>query len=243
MAAGSGYYCSGCGTVFKITPAGKLTTLYNFCSQTNCTDGYEPLAGLAQARNGNLYGTTISGGANGLGGTVFEITPAGKLTTLYSFCSRAHCFDGADPLAPPIQAADGFLYGTTNAGGTNCVYLGGCGTIFKISTSGHLTRFYSFCAQTNCDDGSQPAAGLIQDTDGNFFGTTTGGGPNGYGNVFEITPGGKVTPLHVFNYTDGYNPLAGLVQAANGNLYGTTDQGGSNGANTLGTIFGISLGN
>jgi uncharacterized repeat protein (TIGR03803 family) len=91
----------GCGTVFRITPAGKLTTLYSFCSQANCTDGAFPNAGLFLATNGNLYATTAYGGANTQGdgyGTVFEITPSGKLTTLYSFCSQANCADGAELL-------------------------------------------------------------------------------------------------------------------------------------------------
>jgi uncharacterized repeat protein (TIGR03803 family) len=92
------------GTVFEVTPGGKLTSLYSFCSQHKCTDGELPDAGVVQATNGNFYGTTLDGGANrndcGAGcGTVFEITPAGKLTTLYSFCSQLNCTDGAGPSA------------------------------------------------------------------------------------------------------------------------------------------------
>jgi uncharacterized repeat protein (TIGR03803 family) len=85
------------GTIFEITPAGKLTSLYRFCSQPNCTDGVGPQGGLVQATDGNFYGTTFSGGAHD-SGVVFEITPGGKLTTLYSFCSKPNCVDGADPL-------------------------------------------------------------------------------------------------------------------------------------------------
>lgn len=108
-------YCLTCGTVFKITPSGKLTTLYEFCSQGigfGCTDGAGPLGGLIQATDGNFYGTTSNGGANGLG-TVFKITPGGKLTTLYTFCSQSDCTDGGAPYAGLIQATDGNLYGTT----------------------------------------------------------------------------------------------------------------------------------
>ena len=161
------------GTVFEITPAGQLTTLYSFCSQTNCTDGAEPFSGLVQA-GGNFYGTTVSGGANGRG-TVFEITPAGQLTTLYSFCSQTNCADGELPYAGLVQAGGNF-YGTTVEGGANGFY----GTIFEITPAGQLTTLHSF-AYT---DGADPTAGLIQATDGNFYGTTEGGGANGRGTAF-----------------------------------------------------------
>lgn len=101
------------GTVFKITSGGKLTTLHSFCSQANCADGARPYAGLIQARDGNFYGTTFSGGADGVSGTVFKITPGGKLTTLHSFDRT----DGAFPLAALVQATSGYFYGTTSGGG------------------------------------------------------------------------------------------------------------------------------
>ena len=129
---------SGYGTVFKITRAGKLTTLYSFCSQNICADGEEPFAGLVQATDGNFYGTTFYGGAiNGAGGTVFKITPAGKLTTLYSFCSQSKCADGQQPHAGLVQATDGNLYGTTSAGGAYK-----WGTVFSLSTG--LSPFVTF---------------------------------------------------------------------------------------------------
>src|SRR5271156_3730450 len=130
-----------------MTPAGQLTTLYSFCSQSGCTDGANPIAGLVQATNGNLYGTTYFGGTNGLG-TVFEITPAGQLTTLYSFCSQSGCTDGATPYAGLVQATNGNLYGTTSEGGTNFA-----GTVFDITPAGQLTTLYSFCSQPGCTDG------------------------------------------------------------------------------------------
>jgi uncharacterized repeat protein (TIGR03803 family) len=89
--------------VFKITPTGTLTTLYSFCAQSGCTDGEYPVAGLVQGTDGNFYGTTPEGGANG-GGTVFKITPTGTLTTLYSFCAQSGCTDGEDPVAGLVQA-------------------------------------------------------------------------------------------------------------------------------------------
>ena len=222
----------GCGTVFKITPAGKLTTLYSFCSQVNCTDGWDPRAGLVQAADGNFYGTASAGPNNNDNcpflagcGTVFKITPAGKLTTLYTFCSQANCSDGTDPEAGLIEGSDGKLYGTTFYGGRNT-----SGTVFKITPGGRLTSLYSFCSQTNCDDGGQPFAGLTQGTDGNFYGTTFYGGRNTSGTVFKITPGGRLTSLYSFcsqtNCSDGEFPIAGLVQATDRNFYGATSEGG-----------------
>src|ERR1035437_8809971 len=150
------------GTVFKITPGGTLTTLYSFCSQTNCTDGADPYAGLVQAANGNFYGTTYYGGTNHRG-TVFKITQGGTLTTLYSFCSQTNCTDCEGPLAGLVQAANGDFYGTTQYAGAN-----GGGTAFKITPGGTLTTLYSFCSQTNCTDGADPYAGLVQAANGDF---------------------------------------------------------------------------
>jgi uncharacterized repeat protein (TIGR03803 family) len=190
---------TGCGTIFKITPSGTLTTLYSFCSESGCTDGFRPEAGLVQATNGNFYGTTYYGGAKGniscpYGcGTVFEITPGGTLTTLYSFCSKPGCADGSSPSSGLVQATDGNLYGTTDEGGANSCIIGGtsygCGTVFKIIPSGTLTTLYSFCSQNSCADGSSPSSGLVQDTNGKFYGTTSGGGANNDGTVFSLSVG------------------------------------------------------
>src|ERR1022692_3416783 len=110
-----------CATTAIALPAQTLTTLYSFCSQSGCTDGDAPYAGLVQATNGDLYGTTVYGGTSGTNtsGTVFKITPGGTLTTLYSFCSQTNCTDGADPYAGLVQATNGDLYGTTSIGGAN----------------------------------------------------------------------------------------------------------------------------
>lgn len=181
------------GTVFMITSSGTLTTVYRFCSQTNCADGAVPSAGLVQAADGNFYGTTPSGGTHQKG-TVFKITPAGALTTLYSFCSAAQCADGSTPRSELIQATDGNLYGTTNEGGitnSNCTH--GCGTIFKITTGGALTTLHSFCAQAHCADGSHPTAALLQASDGNFYGSASSGGTfynkcgHGCGMLFKLS--------------------------------------------------------
>jgi len=225
------------GTVFKVTPSGTLTTLHTFCSQPNCTDGYEPFGGLVQATDGNFYGTTEGSGVN-VYGTVFRITPSGALTTLHTF--EGSPADGAVPSATLVQAADGSLYGTTQGGGANQNCIEGCGTVFKITSSGTLTTLYSFCSQANCADGGQPLAGLVQATDGSFYGTTTLGGARNDGTVFKITSSGTLTMLHSFcsqtNCADGNSSDTGLVQGTDGNLYGVAVLGG---ANNVGTVFKI----
>jgi uncharacterized repeat protein (TIGR03803 family) len=233
------------GTVFTITQTGAVTILYNFCSQTNCTDGWDPSAGLIHATDGNLYGTTLGGGVNdecdGGCGTVFKITPSGALTTLYSFCMQggAGCTDGSHPAAALVQGTDGNFYGTASDGGanTNGSCPSGCGTVFQITPSGVLTTLHSF----DVTDGNDPTAQLTQGTDGNFYGTTFEGGANGdYGTVFKITSGGTLTTLHSFTGSDGDYPQAGLVQGTDGNLYGTTRSGGAHcHAAGCGTIFNI----
>jgi uncharacterized repeat protein (TIGR03803 family) len=213
-----------------MTPSGTLTTLYSFCSQTNCTDGSGP-SGLVQATNGDFYGTTEYGGANQNTGTLFKITPSGTLTTLYSFCAQSGCTDGNGPNAGLVQATNGNFYGTTVNGGANSAITG---TLFKITPSGTLTTLYSFCAQSGCTDGSYPIAALIQATNGDFYGTTSSrpGATFGGGTVFKITPSGTLTTLYSFcapksGCTDGSYPIAALVQATDGNFYGTTQKGGN----------------
>ena len=241
---------NGLGTVFKITSGGMLTPVYSFCSQTNCTDGTTPFAGLALDTTGNFDGTTANSGANGFGGTVFKITPAGRLTTLHNFCSRTNCTDGNSPFAGLVQATNGNFYGTTVYGGA----FGG-GTVFKITPGGTLTTLHSFCAKSKCTDGQSPIGGLIQAIDGNFYGTTASGGAKGAGTVFKITQGGILATLHSFcaesNCIDGKFPNAGLVQAANGDFYGTTVDGGAGNsdlcsptgfAQPCGTVFEITSG-
>jgi uncharacterized repeat protein (TIGR03803 family) len=236
---GSGQQCiEGCGTVFKITPSGTLTTLHNF----DGSDGAYPNAALIQASDGNFYGTTYEGGANRQG-TVFKITPGGTLTTLYSFSGA----DGASPSGGLMQSRDGSFHGTTYAGGASGNCSGGCGTVFKITPGGTLTTLYSFCSQSGCTDGEWPSAGLVQGTDGNFYGTTEYGGTSqncfhGCGTVFKITPAGALTTLHSFSGADGASPSAGLVQTTDGNFYGTTGTGGDLACNSglgCGTVFKV----
>ena len=180
----------GNGTIFKITSWGILTTLHSF---TAGKDGYFPEAGLIQATDGNLYGTTGGGGCSTGCSTVFKITLTGTLTTLYNFSGGA---DGSDPKASLVQGTDGNFYGTTSLRGAS-----NAGTVFKITPGGTLTTLYTFSGRT---DGAAPSAGLIQATDGNFYGTAPLGGANGLGTVFKITPGGALSTLYSFSgRTDG----------------------------------------
>ncbi len=241
------YPYSGCGTVFAITAEGVLTTLYSFCAQSNCADGDIPTAGLVLGIDGNFYGTTGEGGSLNCDapygcGTVFKITPSGKLTTLHSFTESP--MDGASPVAGLMQATDGNFYGTTSAGGA-----GGSGVIFKITPAGTFTTVYSF----NGIDGDTPYGALMEASDGNLYGTTTHGGANCTqsgmcGTVFKITKRGKLTTLYSFcgqtNCADGAFPASGLIQASDGNLYGTTEFGGTGdtsfcGSIRCGTVFKI----
>ncbi len=227
----------GCGTIFKISPSGMLTTLYGFCSQSQCADGNYPVAGLVQASNGDLYGTTKYGGTSivcGYGcGTAFKITPDGRLTTLHSFCSEggSNCTDGYSPQTGLIQASNGDLYGTT------------FGSIFKITPAGVLTTLYSFCYSYGYCSGASDPSGLVQATNGNFYGTTYFGGPDcatyvsGCGTIFEFNRSGVLTTLYTFSCSqsqcaDGANPYTELVQDTNGTFYGTTSS----------TVFSLSVG-
>ncbi len=222
------------GTVFKISPRGSLVVLYNFCSQPNCTDGAYPdnFGSLALGNDGNLYGVTFAGGGPSSGGTVFKITPTGKLSTLYRFCSLANCSDGGNPDGGLVLGDDGNFYGTTLG------YFPGAaddGTVFKVTPQGVLTTLYNFSSS----GGGQPTAGVIQATDGNFYGTSQTGGLYFQGSVFKITPKGTLTTAHSFcappDCADGIYPLAPVVQGYNGNFYGTVSS--KNG--TPGTVFEI----
>jgi len=218
--------------VFKVDSTGKESVLYSFCSQSNCSDGNSPSGGLLQDGKGNFLGTTAYGGAYGYG-TVFTLSKTGKETVLYSFCSHpTSCLDGAYPNGELIHDAEGNLYGTTHSGGAF-----GWGTVFKLSKTGKEIVLYSFCSTKNCADGVQPNWGVIQDADGNLYGTTNGGsGP--FGTVFELSKTGKETVVHSFTGgTDGGQSLGGLIQDVKGNLYGTSFDGGTNGH---GNVFKLS---
>ena len=218
----------GNGTVFTITPSGTLTTLYNFCSQAMCADGAFPRTSLIQSPTGNFLGVTSSGGVSascsGGCGTIFKITPAGQLTTIYSFCSQPNCADGEVPTGL-VQTSNGTFYGTTAEGGT-----AGFGSVFKINLGGKFTSLYSFCSLPNCSDGGVPLGGLIAGAGEELVGTTSLGGTNGGGTIFETSELGGTFELYTFcsapGCSDGYDPAGGLLLATNGVIYGTTQFGG-----------------
>jgi uncharacterized repeat protein (TIGR03803 family) len=238
---------TGCGTAFKIGLDGSFKTLYTFCSQSGCEDGAQPYAALVQATDGYFYGTTELGGASSYNGTVFRMTPGGDLTTLYSFCSQAGCADGSGPSSRLVPTPDGFFYGTTLGGGVNAAKCENCGgTVFKITAAGLLTTLYSFCSQDDCADGYVPYAGIVRGSDGNFYGGTSFGGSqraNPGGTLYRMSAGGKIETLYRFlcgEYAcpEGSAPEE-LLQDTNGSFYGTTGAGGAAG---LGTAFELSAG-
>src|SRR5208282_4785749 len=235
------------GSVFKITTGGSLTTLYSFCSLSGCVDGIQPYGPLFQASNGDLYGTTSFDGANSGWGTIFKMTLTGKLTTIVNF---AYTPGGNMPAGGLIEATNGDLYGMTPTGGGygDCTY--SCGTVFKITAAGKITYLHNFCFLSGCADGGSPQGALIQASNGNFYGTTSVGGANGYGTVFEITPAGKLTTLYSFcaisGCTDGFFPTSGLTLDTNGTFYGATPVGGTINCPAegggCGTLFSLSTG-
>jgi uncharacterized repeat protein (TIGR03803 family) len=215
----SGGGASNDGTIFEVAKGSRtITTLASF----NGTDGATPSAGLILDGSGNLYGTTIYGGASG-DGAVFEVTKgSGKITTLASFNGT----DGDQPSAVILDGS-GNLYGTTYEGGAS-----NDGTVFELAHgSGTITTLASF----DGTDGANSIAALVIDGNGNLYGTTSGGGASGAGTVFEVArASGAITTLASFDGTDGEFPLAGLTMDSGGNLYGTTEYGG---ASDDGTVF------
>jgi uncharacterized repeat protein (TIGR03803 family) len=234
----------GCGTVFKVTPSGIQTVLYNFTydSTTNtAVNGIYPYGGLVQGRDGNFYGTTSGGGNAGavcngtLGcGVIFKITPVGSFTVLHTFNGAfATPAEGGGPTGRLLLGSDGSFYGTTTQGGYTADKVANQGTIFKITPRGAFTTLVSFEGDFNgFADPDLPYAGLIQGKDGSLYGTSQFGGTSGAGTVFKYA-GGKVTVLHSFTeqagqiFPDGAYPKAALVQASDGNLYGATFYGGA----------------
>jgi uncharacterized repeat protein (TIGR03803 family) len=217
---------SGCGTIFKITPNGKLTTF-----KFNGTNGSQPYAGLVQAANGDFYGVTTTGGTDNLG-TVFKFTPKGGLTTLYSFAANT----GYSPVGGLVLASDGNFYGTASSGGPAAGQCDpGCGTIFKITPAGTYTTIHNF---NGIPDGGAPLATMVQAPDGKLYGTASAlGNAGSYGTVFTITPEGKYTVVHQFNNTDGAYPFGGLILGTDGNFYGQTDLGGASQYGAYGTVY------
>jgi uncharacterized repeat protein (TIGR03803 family) len=224
----------GNGTIYKITTNGIFSTIFYF----SYTNGCIPKGGLVIGNDGNLYGTTSSGGAPNSAddncGTVFQATISGGFISLATFNGQ----NGYSPLGRLIQASDSLFYGTTYLGGdgyhqTSYPYTMGSGTVFSITTNGVLNRLFSF-SSTN---GANPCGALLEVTNGLFYGTTSSGGSSGAGTIFQITSGGTLTTLVNFNGANGSGPQAGLIRGLDGCFYGTTLGGGLNGN---GTIFRLS---
>lgn len=225
------------GAVYSLTP-GKggwtFQTLYNFCSATNCNDGGLPRGAVTVASSGALYGTTSYDGADGAG-TIYQLTNSKGTwseTTLYTFCSQSNCTDGNGPFAGLAQDASGNLYGTTYFGGS-----ANDGVVFELASGGQYSVLYSFCAQTNCSDGSEPLSTVTLDSKGDIFGITSRGGDKNFGAMFELT-GGAYTRLYSYcalsNCSDGGYPYGTLALDAKGRIDGTTQYGGAYG---LGSVY------
>jgi uncharacterized repeat protein (TIGR03803 family) len=220
------YGSFGCGTIFKITPGGSLTTLYRF---TGGNDGRNPYGPPSRGRDGLFYGTASRAGTSDCG-TLYRITTSGAFTLLYEFDNVHGCFSTASP----VLGTDGNFYGNVLQGGT-----AGLGVIYQFKPSGKLTVLHNFVDT----DGVEPWGPLVEGRDGNFYGITYGTHFSNDGVVFRITASGVLTVLYTQNgTTDGANPIAGLVQATDGNFYGAASAGGLTGTcdpGGCGTIFKV----
>jgi uncharacterized repeat protein (TIGR03803 family) len=196
----------------------KETTLYSF---TGASDGGSPYASLIRDAKGNLYGATFAGGAANLG-TIFKIDKTGKETVLYSFTGSP---DGEHPTRNLLLGKSGNMYGVAYEGGAN-----GFGAVYELDKAGKESVVYSFESGT---DGEYPGSGLIEDAEGNLYGSTGYGGATGNGTVYKVTKAGKETILHSFTGADGQYPFGNLLRDSAGTIYGTTSAGGTVGDGTV----------
>ena len=217
--------------------AQNYSVVYSFQCET---DGSGPFSSLIADSAGNLYGTTLAGGAFDAG-TVYRVSPDGTETVLHSFAGGPN--DGASPYAGLVRDSAGNLYGTTFEGGANGLIGGGSGTVFEVSANGTETVLYSFGASST--DGFAPQGALVRDAAGNLYGTTYAGGTQGGGTVFRLSLSGKETLLHSFAAPgsvggDGSSPEGNLVPDGAGSLYGSTPTGGTGSClNGCGTLFKV----
>ncbi len=214
--------------VAAFASAQTVTTLYNFAGGS--ASGANPwYVTLVQGTNGNLYGTTYNGGTSNMG-TVFSVSTTGTQTILYSFKGGT---DGANPTGGLTLGTDGNFYGTTQQGGS-----GTQGVVFQLTQAGVLTILHSFNDNGLSIDGTFPWGPPILANDGNFYGTTSGGGTKGAGTVYQITSAGVYTPIYNFDVTNGFAPIAPPTQGTDGFLYIPTSEGGTS---FCGTIVQLSL--
>jgi uncharacterized repeat protein (TIGR03803 family) len=200
---------AGVGVLFKITSGGTYTVLHSFLGGS---DGEFGADAPIQASDGNLYGVTTGG--VGVSSTLYKLTRAGAYSVVYTFATAT-----GTSVEGLMQGTDGNLYATADGGGAN-----GCGSIVKLTLAGVLKATHSF----NCGNGgTAPLAALIQGTDGNYYGTTTGGGTGTFGVLFRLGPSFGETVLHDFSSTGARDPQAGLMQATDGNLYGVSINSGN----------------
>ncbi|HKF02451.1 MAG TPA: choice-of-anchor tandem repeat GloVer-containing protein [Candidatus Sulfotelmatobacter sp.] len=272
------------GSAFKMTTSGAFSRIYSFCSLAKCADGSQPWGGLSLGKDGNFYGTTMWGGSLS-SGTVFKLTPAGALTTVWNFDNGP---DGAAPWYPPLQSlidgdfygvsstqyggdygafyklvptatppykesvpinfnytngndpnlptqgTDGNYYGSTLSGGTK-----GLGLVYRTTAAGVETIFHNFTGYAGNQDGANPIGAMVEGNDGAYYGVTWLGGSSNLGTIFKVTSNGTYTLLHSFTgRPDGAYPRSGLILGSDGSLYGTTLNGGT--AND-GTIYKVAL--
>jgi uncharacterized repeat protein (TIGR03803 family) len=224
----AGGTADGYGTLFEATLSGTLTTLHLFAGGQ---DGAYPMAGLIQARDGNLYGTASEGNTNGAG-TVFKTSPQGAYMT---WCALPGVNDGGNPSADLTRGSDGHFYGTTEGGGDF-----GDGVVFGFTTNGVITLLYEF-GEAGDSDGGGAEGVLVQGGGGIFYSTTADGGENDCGTVYALGTNGDYSILYSFGSIvdnqgtplDGSTPWAGLVRGADGSYYGTTCNGGQSDDGTV----------
>ncbi|MDB6174071.1 MAG: hypothetical protein JWL59_3382 [Chthoniobacteraceae bacterium] len=229
--ATTGNGAGGKGTLFKLTTAGKFSTLVEFTGNGLINKGAAPMAPLSRAADGSLYGSS-SGGGSADCGTIFKLAADGSISTLVEFSGNGATNKGTAPMGALLETNNGDWYGTTSKGGTHDL-----GTIFKLSAAGVLTTLIEFTGNGASNKGASPQAGLVKGADGNFYGATLLGGAKDLGTLFRLTPDGALTTLVEFADVEsgrmGAYPYGPLLAGGDGFFYGTTSTGGVTGNGTV----------
>jgi uncharacterized repeat protein (TIGR03803 family) len=215
----------GAGVVYRLSPDGTQTLLHVFQGSTG-RNARVPSGSLLRDASGNLFGTTLFGGAGRCQfgcGSVYRLDPAGTLHVLYTFSGGA---DGSKPFGPLVQDDAGNLYGVAQSGGNlacQTIPRGGCGTVFRLDAGGSLTVLHTFDGGA---DGAAPQPGLLRNAAGDLYGAASRGGRADHGTLFRISATGEYEIVHRFTRAEGSTPNGGLIADAAGNLYGTAQGGG-----------------